>query len=141
MSDSGDSGGGLKRAFARLAGSSVALLHTRLELAGVEFAEERERLQLRLGLLFAGVLLMLFGVLGIAAFVVLYFWETNRVAAILGASAALIAIGIFLVFRARAIGREAGTPFAATLAELEKDRAWLAGEGIAGLPGRDRGDA
>jgi uncharacterized membrane protein YqjE len=139
MSDSADSAGGLKAAFVRLAGSAIALLRTRLELAGVEFAEERERLQLRLGLLFAGVLLILFGVLGFSAFVVIHFWETNRVAAILGVSAVLIAAGVLLLFRARAIGRQAATPFAATLAELEKDRTWLAGEGLSGLRGRDRG--
>ncbi len=118
---------GLKAAALRFAGGAVALLRTRLELAGVELAEERERVELRLTLLFAGVLLVLFAVLGLGAFVVVLFWETNRLAAILGVSAICAAAGAFLMWKARAIGRESPQPFAATLAELEKDRAWLSG--------------
>ncbi len=128
MTDASDAPG-LKSAVARFAGSALALARTRLELAGVEFAEERERLQVRLALLFAGVLLLVFALLGLATFVVVLFWETNRFAAILGASATCAVAGVVLVLRARAIGRDAPAPFSATLAEFDKDRQWLTGRG------------
>ncbi len=61
---------GLKSAAQRFAAHALALGRSRLELASVELAIERERLQLRLALLFAGVLLLVFAALGVAGFVV-----------------------------------------------------------------------
>lgn len=114
---------GLKDAASRAAGSAMELVRTRLELASIELAEERERLYVRLGLLFSGVLLLVFGVVGLGAFIVVVFWDSNRVIAVLAPTLLCTGSGFLLLQRSRAIRRAAGLPFAATLAELDKDRA------------------
>jgi uncharacterized membrane protein YqjE len=118
---------GLRHALTRLGESLVAALRTRAELASVELAAERERLVLRVALLAGGVVVLAFAALFAGAFVIVLFWDTHRLAAIAGVAIVHAVAGALLVTRARAIGRQAPTPFAATLAELEKDRARLAG--------------
>lgn len=114
---------GLKASATRVANSAMELLRTRLELASIELAEERERLYVRLGLLFSGVLLIVFGVLGLGALTMVYFWETNRIAAVLLPTLVCVTVGALLLQRSGAVRRAGGIPFAATLAELDKDRA------------------
>jgi uncharacterized membrane protein YqjE len=118
--------GGLKAALARLAESALGAFRTRAELATVELVEERERLVLRLSLLAGGLLLIAFAALFAGAFVIVLFWNTHRLRAIALVAVAYLAIGALLVAKAKSIGRAAPTPFAATLAELEKDRLRLA---------------
>lgn len=117
---------GLKATTTRVAHSAMELLRTRLELASIELGEERERLYVRLGLLFSGVLLVVFGVLGVGALLMVYFWDTNRIAAILAPTLVCIAAGALLLQRSSAVRRAGGIPFAATLAELDKDHAAIA---------------
>lgn len=121
-----DSTSGLKASASRAASSALTLLRTRLELASIELAEERERLYTRLGLMFAAVLLMVFGVLGLGVLIALYFWETQRLAAVLVPTAVCIAAGLLLFRQSKTMGQAGGLPFAATLAEFDKDRAAFA---------------
>ncbi len=118
---------GLKASATRVASTAMELVRTRLELASVELAEERERLYLRVGLLFSGVLLIVFGVLGVDALIMVYFWETNRIAAIVVPTLVCIVSGALLLRYSSAVRHAGGMPFAATLAELDKDRAALMG--------------
>jgi uncharacterized membrane protein YqjE len=114
---------GLKAALARLAESGFAALRTRAELAGVELAQERDRLLSRAAHLAGGVVLLAFAALFVGAFVIVLFWDTYRLQAI-AAVALLHAVGGLMLFaRARSIARAGDAPFAATLAELDKDRA------------------
>ncbi|HEY2818070.1 MAG TPA: phage holin family protein [Casimicrobiaceae bacterium] len=118
-----------RSAAARFVNSALALAHTRVELAAVELAEERERLK-RSAMLIAGAVFMFsFAVLGIAAWIVVYFWDTHRLEAIAAVTLVFALVGGFLLWRNAALGRESPTPFSATLAELAKDRTWLAGGG------------
>ncbi len=117
--------GGVKPALARLAESVVGLMRTRAELAGVELVEQRERLAMRLALLVAGIVIVAFAVLFAGAFVIVLFWDTHRLAAIAGVAIVHALAGGLMIARARAMGRGAPSPFAATLAELEKDRGRL----------------
>ncbi|MEN9436202.1 MAG: hypothetical protein RIR09_857 [Pseudomonadota bacterium] len=118
-----DAASGFKASAARAATGALALLRTRLELASLELAEERERLFVRLGLLFAAVLLMVFGVLGLGVMVAVYFWDTQREAAVLVPTALCIVSGWGLFRMSKGLGASQGLPFAATLAEFDKDRA------------------
>lgn len=111
----------LRRILAGFAAGGASLLGTRLELAALELAQERERLLLRLGLLAAGILALLFGLLGIGAFMVVYFWETGRLLAILAVAAAFLVAGVVLLGLAIRAGRRGAGPFEATLAEFHKD--------------------
>jgi uncharacterized membrane protein YqjE len=118
--------GGLRRALARAGAASLNLLRTRLELASVEFAEEREHAKTRVILLGVAVMFLAFGVLAASALVVLLFWDTHRVAAMAAVTGVHLAIGLGAVWHLRSDDRP--PPFAATLAELERDHEWLAGE-------------
>ena len=76
-----------RRCGARSRGSrmrSLGLARTRLELATIEYTEERARIGQQLALLLAGIGCVLFAVFFAAAAVVIYFWDTHRFAAILG---------------------------------------------------------
>lgn len=131
--DSGVSSG-FKASAGRAATSALALLRIRLELASIEMAEERERLFARLGMMFAAVLLMVFGVLGIGVFVAVYFWDTQREAAVLIPTGLCMVSGIVLFRMSKSSSRSQSLPFAATLAEFDKDRAAVSGQPIASAP-------
>ena len=122
-----DAGGvTLRGALARLADALLGLARTRLELATVEYTEERARVGQQLGLLLAGIGCILFALFFAAATVVIYFWDTYRFAAILGVVAFFTVLAALLLWRRAEIAQAAPTPFAATVAELDKDRAALA---------------
>ena len=119
---------GLMGSLKRLTSSLLAILATRLELLANELQEERLRLtQLLLLGVFAAFCFGT-GLILLNAFIVVLFWDDYRLAAlglltlvylIAGAAAAM-------VLRARA--RAGSKLFAASLAELEKDRHALRGE-------------
>lgn len=118
---------GLRDALARLGQSLLSLLRTRAELVALEYHEERDQLFERAVLILVAVLFLAFAVLAASALVVVWFWDTHRVAAMAGVTAFYALIGIGALWRLRARQRDAAPPFAATLAELDRDRAWLAG--------------
>ncbi|MDL2358323.1 MAG: phage holin family protein [Pseudomonadota bacterium] len=105
----------------RLAATLLAMIQTRLALASVEMEEQSQRF---LGYLLMSLLaLLLFGIaLGLAALcVVILFWDSHRIAAVLGMAAlfALAALGVAMKVRA---GFAAQEPLlAATMGELQKD--------------------
>lgn len=116
---------GLRPAITRVARALVGMLSTRAELASVEFTEERERLTKRLALVAGGGLLLAFGALFVGAFVIVLFWDTHRLWAIAAVALAHLAAGLFLLSKAKAIGRDSPSPFAATIDELKKDKELL----------------
>jgi uncharacterized membrane protein YqjE len=120
--------GGLRRALARAGAAAVELVRTRVELAALELTEQRERAKHNLVLIFVAATFIAFAVLCASALVVVLFWDTHRIAAIAAVTALHLAIGVGALFRLRASRRQAPPPFEATLAELERDRRWLAGE-------------
>lgn len=128
----------LRPAFARIAGGAAGLLGTHLELAALELARARERLLLRLALLVGGVLALGTGAFGCAAFVIVLFWESGRLAALLGVAAGFFVLGTILLVLVVRLGRREGHLFEATLAELRKD-ADLLHEVLAGQRGTGTG--
>jgi uncharacterized membrane protein YqjE len=116
----------LRSALARLADSLLGLLRTRLELATVEYSEERERVSQQLMLLVAGIGCVLFALFFAAVLVIAYFWDSDRLAAIVGVIVFFAIVGAALLWRRAEISNAAPLPFTATVSELEKDRAALA---------------
>jgi uncharacterized membrane protein YqjE len=119
---------GIKPAASRLIQSALALAKTRVELAGVELAIERQRLQTMLVLAIAGAILATFAVGTLSVLVIAYFWDSYRYPAIFGLGVLYAVLATLAFARAKAAAQEQPGPFAATIAEFEKDRARLAGE-------------
>jgi uncharacterized membrane protein YqjE len=117
--------GGVIGAMAQLGASTLAMLRTRIELASVEFAEARERIKDMVLLAAVGIVLGLFALLFASLFVIAYFWDSYRLAAVGGLTLFYIAIAVLVFARLRKISRDAPAPFAATLEELEHDVAAL----------------
>ena len=115
----------LPGALSRLTDSLAGLLRTRIELLAVEYAEERGRVGMQLVLVFAAVGCLLFAMFFMAFGVVAYFWDSYRIAAIVGVILFFVVTGVGLLWRRAEIAKGGGTPFAATVAEFEKDRAAL----------------
>lgn len=130
MADTEDSprSGGLSDAIARLGGTALALLRTRLELVTVEFEEERERATELLVLVLSAVLLALFALLFASLFVIAYFWEAYRLWAIAGVTLFYVVLAILTIMRLQQRRRDKPAAFAATLAELGHDASSLRSE-------------
>jgi uncharacterized membrane protein YqjE len=117
---------GLRTATAQLAGTLLGLGRTRLELAAVEFDEARARAAERLVLSLVAGLCFALAVLVASMLVVVLFWDTHRIAALCAVTIVYALLGLVALWRL-AVQKRSETPvFAATLAELERDREWLA---------------
>ncbi|MFM0363755.1 phage holin family protein [Paraburkholderia sediminicola] len=106
----------------RIIGSVFGMLQTRLELVGIELAEEKDRL---LGVLFLGLAAMMLAtmaLIALTALVAIAFWDTYRWQALAGITVVYAVAGIACALKARSGLRNAPIVFEATLAEFEKDR-------------------
>lgn len=116
----------LSASISSLLAALLGTVRTRAELVTVEFAEERARLGQQLAFLIAGLGCLLFAVLFVAVGVIAWYWDTYRMASIVGVIVVFIAAGAACLWWRSSVARAAPSPFAASLAELEKDRAALA---------------
>jgi uncharacterized membrane protein YqjE len=114
---------GLFASLRGLAATAVAIVQTRLELLGTELQEEKARLLGLLAFGAAALILLAAGLVFLAVFLTVLLWDNNRLLA-LGVFAALFlgggAVSLLVALR------HARTPsrlFAASLAELARDRA------------------
>lgn len=106
----------------RMIASVFALLHTRLELIGIELAEERERI---LAVVFLGLVAVMFAMMALislTALIAVAFWDTYRWQVLAGITAVYGLGAVICAFRARAGLHEAPIVFQDTLHEFEKDR-------------------
>jgi uncharacterized membrane protein YqjE len=110
-----------------LGATLLELLGTRAELALVELREEGERRTQMLALGLAGALFLGLALLLAALFVVVFFWETHRLAAIGGVTLLYLGIAALAFAILRAKLRASPPPFEATLRELAADRELLRG--------------
>ena len=112
---------GLVAALSGMAATAVVLLRTRLELATVEFEEERERIKTMLVLIVVATVFACFALVALSVLVVVWLWDRSPLLAISGVTIfyVLIAAGAVLALKQQLQAH--GRPFAATLAELERD--------------------
>jgi len=116
---------GLLESLTILAGTLVAIVHTRLDLLSVDLEEERAHLFSLLALTLSALFCLGIGVVLATILLVVAFWDTHRLLA-LGALAGfylVIGMGVwaFALHKARTKPRL----FAASLSELFKDRQQL----------------
>ena len=117
---------GLFASLKGLFGTSLALAQNRLQLLGVELAEERLRL-LSLATYGAIALVCLSaGLVFLAVFLTVLLWDSNRLLALGIFSALFLGAGIATLLVALSHARAGSALFKASLAELAKDRAALA---------------
>lgn len=113
---------GLFASLKGLLGTTVALLQNRLQLLGVELAEERLRL---LSLVTYGAIALIClaaGLVFLAIFLTVLFWDSHRLLALGIFSALFLAAGGVTLAMAMRYARAGSNLFAASLAELRKDR-------------------
>ncbi len=105
----------------------LAIAHTRGELLSTELQELQQRLFLQLAALLLALFLLGVGLIMAVLLIVVVFWDSYRVLT-LGLLTTLFLVGSgALLWAMRRMTRQAPRPFAATLAELAKDRAALTG--------------
>lgn len=108
-----------------LLGTSLTLLQTRLQLLATELEEERQRL---LALLLWGAVAVLTlgaGLLFLAIFLTVLFWDSQRLLVLGIFSALFLVLGLVAVYLTWSLGRSPSGLFAASMAELSRDRAAL----------------
>lgn len=104
-----------------LLGTGVTLIHNRLELLGVELAEERVRLVSLLAYGGAAFLCISAGLIFLAIFFTVLLWDSNRLLALGVFSALFIGAGVASLMLAMNLARSGSKLFSASLAELRKD--------------------
>ncbi len=112
---------GLVRSVKNLGRTGVAILYNRLQLVSNEIQEEKERLIELMIYAVVGMFCTSFGVLLLTFFIVVVFWDTNRLAVLAVVTFLYLSAGVaaIIVFRSKLKAHAA--LFAATLAELKKD--------------------
>jgi uncharacterized membrane protein YqjE len=106
----------------RMLSSLYALLQTRLELIGIELAEERERI---LAVLFLGLIAVMFAMMALislTALIAVAFWDTYRWQVLAGITGVYGIGALLCALKARSGLHGAPIVFQATLNEFEKDR-------------------
>jgi uncharacterized membrane protein YqjE len=118
----------LLRSLVQLGGTLLAVAQTRVELLTAEISEDLERgLQILLWALVA-LLAGILGVLLAGLTVVIYFWDTHRMAAAVGVTVVFLLVAVLagLVFRTRL--HEKPRLLDATRTELQRDVVALRGD-------------
>lgn len=106
----------------RLSAAFLGLLHSHVELFGIELQEQKNR-SLNM-LLFAGLALVfaLLLLLGLSALVLILVWDSYRLAGVIGLCGFYAVATLFCALRLRDAITDETSPFSATLEELARDR-------------------
>jgi uncharacterized membrane protein YqjE len=117
----------------RLLATVLAVGQVRLELAGIELADERDRL-IRIaacGLL--GAFALAVSLISLTILVAVAFWDGARLPALIAITLVWMGLGFGALWRAQHLARIAPPPMSLTLAELRRDletlRKSIGGEG------------
>ena len=116
---------GLLESLTSLAGTLVAMAHTRLDLLSADLEEERAHLFSLLVLALGAMLCLGIGVVLATILLVVAFWDTHRILALSGLAVFFLAAGMAAWMFAKHKARTKPRLFAASLSELLKDRQQL----------------
>jgi uncharacterized membrane protein YqjE len=119
--------GGFLHSIKHLAQTLLGAAQTRLEILATEIEEERVRLEQLLLVALAAAFCLAMGIVLCVALVVVYYWDTHRLAAVGMLAAAFLAAGVVFGLILRDKAKTRPKPFAITRGELAKDRAMLRG--------------
>lgn len=107
--------------------SLVAIVHTRLDLLSTDLEEERARLASMLLMLFVALFCIGLGVVLLTILIAVVFWDSHRLLALAGLTGFFLVSGVTAFAYARHMLRTKPRLFAASLAELSRDRQHLTG--------------
>lgn len=116
---------GLLASLRELAKTVAALVYTRAELLALELARERARVVRFLLLAIAALFLLALGALTATLFIIVLFWDSQRLVVIGFLALVYLGAGVAMAFAAKREIAHAAHPFASSLAELKKDGAEL----------------
>ena len=117
--------GGLLHSIKHLAQTLLGAAQTRLEILATEIEEERARLEQMLLIALGAAFCVVMGVVLCIALIVIYYWDTHRLAAVGILAAVFLGAGVVLGLILRGQAKSRPKPFAITRSELAKDRAML----------------
>ncbi|AZC27784.1 MULTISPECIES: phage holin family protein [Pseudomonas] len=122
IDESNASGHGPSASSRRLGAAVLGLLHSHVELFGIELQEQKARTVSLL--LFAGLALVfaLLLLVGLSALVLILLWDSYRLAGIIGLCVFYALAAIFCGLRLKSAVFDESSPFHATLQELANDR-------------------
>ncbi|MFO0461685.1 MAG: phage holin family protein [Burkholderiales bacterium] len=116
---------GIRDLLGRLAASLASAVDTRVQLAALEFAEERDRASDRLVLVLVAAIAAGLALLGLNGVVVTLLWERLGWVALLLPTLLWTAVAAVAIRRLSIASRREQRPVAATLAEFSRDRAFI----------------
>ena len=122
MSPRADHGAGLLASLRRVVAGVLALGQTRLELLGAEIEEEQLRLLRFIGWSTLALLLLQLGLIFLAMWIVVAWWDEHRLLALGLATGVFLAAAAGAAWVARRHGRQGSKLFAGSFAELSRDR-------------------
>jgi uncharacterized membrane protein YqjE len=122
MSPSPHHDSGLLASLRRVAGTALALGLTRLELLGAEIEEEQLRLLRFIGWSALALLMLQLGLVFLALWIVVAWWDDHRLLALGLATAAFLVAAAGAAWAARGYGRQGSKLFSGSFAELARDR-------------------
>ena len=112
---------GLLASLRELAKTVAAMVHTRAELVALELARERARVLRFLLLAIAALFLLALGALTATIFIIVLFWDSQRLVVIGFLALVYLAAGVAMAFAAKREIARVAHPFASSLAALKKD--------------------
>lgn len=121
QSNSQHSAEGLLGSLKSLTALAVAILHNRLNLLSTDLEIAREHIVSALIMVLVALFCLCFGVLLLALFVVVVFWDTHRLIALGGVTGLFILIGAVCLWRVLKALKTMPATFEASIAELAKD--------------------
>ena len=116
---------GLLGSLTAFAATFVSIAHTRLELLSTELEEDRERLFSLVALYLAAMFFFAIGLVLVAIFLVVAFWETHRLIALGSVAGFFLLAGLLASGFAIRMTKTKPKLFSASLLELLKDKQTL----------------
>ncbi|MGB7816324.1 MAG: phage holin family protein [Methylotenera sp.] len=116
---------GLLGSLAAFATTLVDIAHTRLELLSTDLEEDRERLFSLVALYLTAMFFFAVGLVLVAIFLVVAFWETHRLIALGSLAGFFLLLGVLAGGFALRMAKTKPKLFSASLLELFKDRQTL----------------
>ena len=114
--------GGLLLSLRRLGASIAAIVHSRIELVALEIEREKSRITRLVVLGVIAVFFLALGAITATIFVIVLFWDSQRLVAIGFLTVLYFGIGVGVLSFLRKEAAQAKRPFSATVEELRKDR-------------------